>query len=99
MTFDRDFCYFILFSLPSFLGGKRKGGKNKQSRGEKSCLSARSLKRYKLIYRESNAEKKPWTAIEKTVTAKILSNSENCIMGSPIIFSGNYFILVTQIVS
>ena len=25
MTFDHDFCYFILLSLHSFLGGKRKG--------------------------------------------------------------------------
>ena len=31
------------FLLPSFLGWKRKGKKSNQSRGEKSCLSARSF--------------------------------------------------------
>ena len=31
-----------LFLLPSFFGGKRKGKKNNQSRGQKSYLSARS---------------------------------------------------------
>ena len=77
MTFDRDFCYFILLSLPSFLGGKRKGETNNQSRGKNSWLSARSLKRYKYICKDSNAEKKPCTAMVKTVTAKILSNSEH----------------------
>ena len=37
------FLLFILLFFPSiFLGGKRKGEKNNQSRGQKSCLSARS---------------------------------------------------------
>jgi hypothetical protein len=37
------FLLFILFFLfPPFLGGKRKGEENNQSRGQKSCLSARS---------------------------------------------------------
>ena len=43
MSFDHNFCYFILhFSSLFFLGGKRKGEKNNQSRGQKSSLSARS---------------------------------------------------------
>ena len=33
----------LLFFLPSFLGGKRKGEKNNQSRSFKSCFSARSF--------------------------------------------------------
>ena len=46
MTFDYDFLLFILlFFFPLFLGGKRKGEKNNQSRGLKSCLSARSMKK------------------------------------------------------
>ena len=36
MTFDSLF----------FLGGMRKGEKNNQSRGQNSCLSARSVKEY-----------------------------------------------------
>ena len=32
----------LLFFFPLFLGGKRKGGKNNKSCGQKSCLSARS---------------------------------------------------------
>ena len=31
------------FHLHSFLGGKRKGEKNNQSRGQKSCLSVLSI--------------------------------------------------------
>ena len=38
------FLLFILLSFfPLFLGGKRKGENNKQSHGQKSCLSARSF--------------------------------------------------------
>ena len=38
------FLLVILFYLfPLFLGGKRKGKENNQSRGQKSCLSARSI--------------------------------------------------------
>ena len=40
MTFDQTFCYSFSFSSPIFLGGKRKGGKNNQSRGQKAYLSA-----------------------------------------------------------
>ena len=36
------FLLFIPFLLPPFLGGKRKGEKNNESGGQKSCLSARS---------------------------------------------------------
>ena len=44
MTFDHDFWLFILlFFFPLFLGGKRKGEKNNQSRCQKSCFSARSI--------------------------------------------------------
>ena len=46
MTFDHDFANPSPFLLPSFLGRKRKGEKNNQSRGQKSCLSARSYKMY-----------------------------------------------------
>ena len=45
ITFDHD--VYLPFSFPSslfFLGGKRKGEKNNQSCGQKSCLSARSIK-------------------------------------------------------
>ena len=46
MTFD--FCYSFSFSSSLFfLGGKRKGEKNIQSRGQKSCLSVRSFLTYK----------------------------------------------------
>ena len=34
--------FILLFFFPLFLWKKRKGGKNNQSRGQKSCLSARS---------------------------------------------------------
>ena len=45
MTFDHDFCYFILlFYSLFFTGGKKKGEKNNQSRGQKAYLSARSLR-------------------------------------------------------
>jgi hypothetical protein len=45
MTFDSRFLLLILlFFFPLFLGGKRKGEKNSHSRGQKSCLSARSFK-------------------------------------------------------
>ena len=44
MTSDLDFYYSFSFSSSIFLGGKRKEKKNKQSRGKKSCLSARSKK-------------------------------------------------------
>ena len=45
MTFDHDFCYFILiFFLPLILKGMRKEEKNNQSRGQKSCHSVWSLK-------------------------------------------------------
>ena len=41
MTFDHDFCYLILlFFFPSFFKREEKRGKNNQSRGQKSCLSA-----------------------------------------------------------
>ena len=43
MTFDHDFCYSFSFSL--IVGGKRKGENNNKSRGQKSCLSARYLRR------------------------------------------------------
>ena len=44
MTFEYNFYYSFSFSSSLFfLGGKRKGEKNKQS--QKSCLSARSYKR------------------------------------------------------
>ena len=43
MTFDYYFCFHSPFLLPSFLGGKRKGEMNNQIRGQKSCLSTRSL--------------------------------------------------------
>ena len=50
MTFDHDFCKFIpLFFFPLFSGGKRKGEKNNQSRGQKSCLTARSYRWMKVI--------------------------------------------------
>ena len=39
MTFDHDFCYSFFFNL--YLGEKRKGEKNNQSRGQMSCLSVR----------------------------------------------------------
>jgi hypothetical protein len=43
MTFDHNFCYSFSFSSSlCFLGGKRKGEKNNQSRGQNSYLSARS---------------------------------------------------------
>ena len=42
MPFDHDFCYSFSFLSPSFLGGKRKGEMNNQSRGQNSYLSARS---------------------------------------------------------
>ena len=48
MTFDHEFCYFILlvfFSLFIRWEEKRPGEKNNQSRRQKSCLSARSVKR------------------------------------------------------
>ena len=32
------------FLLPSFLGGRREGEENNQSRGQNSCLSSRSAK-------------------------------------------------------
>ena len=34
MTFDHDFCYSFYFSSSLFLGGKRKGEINNQSRGQ-----------------------------------------------------------------
>ena len=40
--FRSRFLLFILLFFFLFLGGKRKGEKNSQSRGQKSCLSARS---------------------------------------------------------
>ena len=44
MTFDHDFCYSFSFSSPaSFFVREKKRGKENQSRGQKSCLSARSL--------------------------------------------------------
>ena len=44
MTFDHDFWYSFSFSSSLFfLGGKIKGEKNDQSRGQKSCLSAGSF--------------------------------------------------------
>ena len=38
------------FLLPPFIGGKRKWEKNNLSRGQKSCLSARSKLLYQYIY-------------------------------------------------
>ena len=32
------------FLLPSFIEGKKRGGKNNQNRGKKQCISARSKK-------------------------------------------------------
>ena len=53
MTFDHDFCLFILlFFFPLFLRGKRKGKKNNQRRGQKSCLSVWSF-RFAIIYQSS----------------------------------------------
>ena len=47
MIVDHEFLLFILlFFFPLLLGGKRKGEKNNQSRGQKSCLSARSFPSY-----------------------------------------------------
>ena len=43
MTFDHDFFDFILLFPFPFLGGKRKGEKNNQSYGQKSCISARLI--------------------------------------------------------
>ena len=44
MTFDHDFCYSFSFSSPpSFFVREKIRGKENQSRGQKSCLSARSL--------------------------------------------------------
>ena len=43
MNFDHDFCYSCSFSsYLFFLGGKRKGEKNNQSRGQNPSLSSRS---------------------------------------------------------
>ena len=50
MTFNQDFCYFILLFSSLFLGGKRKWEKNNQSRGQKSCLSARSSEEKTIVY-------------------------------------------------
>ena len=59
MTFDHDFCYFIIFFFfPLFLGGKRKGENNNQSRGQKSCLSARSVLQNYHILREGSEKRK-----------------------------------------
>ena len=44
MTFDKNFTTSISFSLPSFLGGNRKGEKNNKIQGQKPCLSAWSKK-------------------------------------------------------
>ena len=46
MTFDHDFAIHSSFHLPSFLEVKRKGEKNNQSRGDKSCLSAQSIETF-----------------------------------------------------
>ena len=46
MTFDHYFSIHSPFLLPSILGRKRKWVNNNQSRGQKSCLSARSYKMY-----------------------------------------------------
>ena len=40
---SRFLLFILLFFFPLFWGGKRKGEKNNQSRGQKTCLSARSL--------------------------------------------------------
>ena len=61
MTFEKDAFYYP-FLLPLFLGGKRKEEKNNQSRGQKSCLSARLKldcvsnlgRRMKRMYRGAN---------------------------------------------
>ena len=39
---SRFFLFILLFFYPLILGGKRKEEKNNKSRGQKSCLSARS---------------------------------------------------------
>ena len=50
MTFDH---YSFFFSSSHFfLGGKRKGEKNKQSRGRKSCLSVGSYKIFEHLTRQ-----------------------------------------------
>ena len=58
LTFVHDFCYSFTFSSTLFfLGGKRNGEKNNQSRGQKACLSARSfldsIRRKKYWYSEN----------------------------------------------
>ena len=39
---SRFLLFILLFLFPIFLGGKIKGEENNQSRGQMSCLSARS---------------------------------------------------------
>ena len=53
MAFDHDFCNFILlFFFPLFEEERKKGEKNNPSRGEKSCLSARS---YEILQNDSSS--------------------------------------------
>ena len=40
---SRFLLFILLYFFLIFLGGKRKGGKNNQIRGKKTCLSARSM--------------------------------------------------------
>ena len=43
ITFDRDFWYSFSSSSSIYFLGKRKGEKNNESRGQTSCISARSF--------------------------------------------------------
>ena len=55
MTFDHHFCDSFSFSSHLFLGGKRKGEDNNQSRGQKSCLSSlSSMKKGRVKKRKDN---------------------------------------------
>ena len=44
MTFDYDFCYFILLFSSLFLGGKRNGEWSSKNRDQKSYLTVPSFK-------------------------------------------------------
>ena len=55
---SRCLLFITLFFVPLFIGGKRKGEKNNQSRDFKSCLSARyTITIYIVVYKGSTTSK------------------------------------------
>ena len=71
MTFYHHFSFHPPFLFPSFLGGKRKGEKNNQSRSKKSCLYARYLirsdfnkQKKSMIFKHRNDLLWPWMNFE-----------------------------------